>query len=353
MIRPLRLYAILAASIMMAATALSAQSIRATSRPAPVSETVRKLEADAKLIEPLVETHWVKSFLRAANNLPSISARSVFVDPTTKQFISHRAYLALPKAEGEKYRRMEMTDENYYYTKYGSPLAYARPLDLVGQHGLKDIRGARILDYGYGTIGHLRLLASIGVLTVGVDVDSFLPALYCEPTDVGSIRGIHGDSGFITLLTGRFPADKKVPDEVGKDYDLIISKNTLKNGYLHPEREVDKRMLIDLGVKEDEFVRELFNRLKPGGRVMIYNICPAPAPADKPYIPWADGRSPFTREQWEKAGFRVVIFDQDDSKAARAQGHALGWDQGEDPMNLEKDIFALYTYVEKPAIGER
>jgi hypothetical protein len=29
-------------------------------------------------------------------------------------------------------------------------------------------------------------------------------------------------------------------------------------------------------------------------------------------------------------------------------GHALGWDQGENAMNLESDLFAQYTLVQKP-----
>jgi hypothetical protein len=27
--------------------------------------------------------------------------------------------------------------------------------------------------------------------------------------------------------------------------------------------------------------------------------------------------------------------------------HALGWDEGDQPMDLEKDLFAWYTLVEK------
>ena len=91
-----------------------------------------------------------------------------------------------------------------------------------------------------------------------------------------------------------------------------------------------------------------------GGRVLIYNLSPATAPPGKPYIPAADGRSPFARATWEKAGFRVLAFDQDDSGAARALGRALGWDRlSEQPMDLVTDLFATYTLAEKPAAGGR
>ena len=135
--------------------------------------------------------------------------------------------------------------------------------------------------------------------------------------------------------------------EVGEKFDLFISKNTLKNGYIHPAQPVNPRMLVHLGVDDTSYVRAIARILKPGGFAMIYNLSPAPAPPDKPYIPWADGRCPFPRELWEAEGFRVIEFDRDDGPAARAIGHALGWDQGSRPMDLEKDLFAHWTLVRK------
>jgi hypothetical protein len=54
---------------------------------------------------------------------------------------------------------------------------------------------------------------------------------------------------------------------------------------------------------------------------------------------------------WERAGFKVVAFDRDDSDSARAMGHALGWDRGASPMNLANDLFATWSLFEKPARG--
>ena len=51
---------------------------------------------------------------------------------------------------------------------------------------------------------------------------------------------------------------------------------------------------------------------------------------------------------WKRAGFIVTAFDQDDGEAARRMAHALGWDQGEQPLKLETDLFASYTLVMKP-----
>src|SRR5262249_31742253 len=98
---------------------------------------------------------------------------------------------------------------------------------------------------------------------------------------------------------------------------------------------------------DDTFVHALYDALKPGGWVMIYNICPAPSPPDKPYKHWADGRCPFPRKAWEMVGFRVLAFDQDDTLAIRAMAHALGWDRGEDAMDLKTDLFAHYSLMRR------
>src|SRR5262249_16791586 len=150
------------------------------------------------------------------------------------------------------------------------------------------------------------MLALLGADARGVDVDPMLRALYAEKGDQGAMRSKSGVSGKVTLYDGRFPADPKIVKAIGGGYDLIISKNVLKRGYIHPEGEADPKNLIDRGVSDEHFLAALNKALKPGGRVLVYNLFPAQAPADKPYIPWADGRSPFSRAQWEAAGFKVI-----------------------------------------------
>jgi len=139
-----------------------------------------------------------------------------------------------------------------------------------------------------------------------------------------------------------------VQKAVGNGYDLILSKNTLKKGYVHPERPVEKRRLLNLDVDDAQFLKAIYTALKPGGRILIYNISPTPSPPDRPYKNWADGRCPFPRESWESAGFRTVAFDRDDSDAIRLVAHALAWDRGEAPIDLKTDVFALYSLFQKP-----
>lgn len=326
----------------------SASGDSTTSQPDAPSG-LAALRRDAAALRPGIETGWVRKFLDQTSTLPAVSERRVYQDPKARTWFSATHVAALPDADKAGLREVKLGEEFYYNTRYGSPLAYARALDLLGRAGLGGDGPRKVLDFGCGGIGQLRLLASLGADVTGVDVDSLLPALYSEPGDQGSIAAIGGGSGRVRIVCGRYPADAPVREAIGGGYDLIISKNTLKNGYIHPAELVEPRMLVELGVNDETFVRALFDALVPGGRVMIYNLCPAQNPPGKPYIPWADGRCPFAKSLWESVGFRVVAFDVDDGPTARHVGHLLGWDQGEGKMDLENGLFAHYSLVEKPA----
>ena len=139
---------------------------------------------------------------------------------------------------------------------------------------------------------------------------------------------------------------------MGSGYTLIISKNVLKRGYIHPERPVaNPKKLVHLDVSDQAAIKAFYDALLPGGHFLIYNICPAPTPPDKPFVPWSDGRSPFTRADLQAAGFEVLELDVDDAAAVRGMGKALGWDQpedGEPGMDLVNDLSVLYTLLRKP-----
>ena len=202
----------------------------------------------------------------------------------------------------------------------------------------------------------MRLLASLGANVTGVDTDSYLAALYAQGSDQGAVMPTGGTSrrarGSVTLVHGLWPKDSKIIERVGRDYDLIISKNTLKRGYIKPERKVtDKKQLINLGVSDQVFLSAIFTALAPGGKLVIYNIHPKAAPATAKYNPMADGRSPFSREQFEKAGLKVVMIDSEDNAMVRKMGRLLKWDQnqkGEVIDDLENNLFALVTVVARP-----
>jgi SAM-dependent methyltransferase len=310
---------------------------------------VAQLRREAKVLEPLVGSPLARSFLRATTDLPSVAPRRLFFDEAGKTYLTDAQAAAMGDEKRRSLKPVPVDEEFYYTTKYGSPLAYSRAIDLLGQAGIEDVSGRKVLDFGYGTVGHLRLLADLGAEVTGVDVDPLLRALYSGPQDQGIVKNPRGRSGSIRLINGRFPADEAVRKAVGGHYDLIVSKNTLKRGYVHPERPVDPRRLLNLGVDDARFVRTLYDALKPGGRVLIYNISPAPSPPGQPYKNWADGRCPFDRQVWEAAGFRILAFDRDDSETMRRFAQALGWDRGDSPIDLKNDLFAHYSMMEKSA----
>lgn len=303
-----------------------------------------ELRREASALATFVETPLARRFLEAVEKLPAVEPRSVFILPDRKQVLTREQADALPKDEQARLRERVIDESYYYQTRYGSPLAYVRAMDLLAKNGLTDLRERQILDFGYGMCGQLILMRELGATVVGVDVDPTLPVIYPElNVDAKSAAATR-----VRIVNGRWPATDEVRAQVGAPFDLILSKNTLKAGYIHPERPVDERMTIQLGVDDETFIRCAFEGLKPGGYFMIYNLCPAPAPPDKPYIPWANGRSPFPREMFEKAGFRVIEFDHDDAAAAREMGKRLGWADPPTSMNLESDLFAWYTLLRRP-----
>jgi hypothetical protein len=324
---------------------------RADTDPPPEEpSTTETMREEAVRLRDLVESDLAREFLEAVPHLPSPETpRVVYYNRGTRDALTESEAAERGDVEMEGYERSEIGERFYYLTRYGSPLAFVRPLDLLGRAGLTLSDGMRVADFGFGSIGQLRLLAALGFHAVGIDVDPLLRAVYSSPEDTGDVPRAPGapagDPGSVTLVFGHFPGDADVASAVGGGFDAFISKNTLKRGYVHPEREVDARMLIDLGVEDEAFVRAVWDRLNPGGYFMIYNLCPAPAADDEPYIPWADGRSPFSRELYERIGFEVIAFDVDDTEAAHRMGAALGWDE---QMNLETDLFGIYTLVRRP-----
>jgi hypothetical protein len=299
---------------------------------------VQQLREEARALAPLVHTALARDFLGAVPWLPHVEPRTVYRDSARTRAWTAREAAALPDSVRSRLVPRTLDEAFYYDTRYGSPLTYVRALEILGEHGVTGVRGRKVADFGCGMLGQLRLLAELGAQTVDIDVDPLLPALYSEPGDQGAVG-----PGSVRLATGQWPATAEMVEQVGRGYDVFMSKNTLKNGYLHPAEAVDPRLLVHLGMSDSAYVAALARTVRRGGRVLIYNLCPAPAPPGKPYFPWADGRCPFPRAAWEAAGFKVEAFDVDDSPAARAMGHALGWDQGDGSMKLEQDLFATWS----------
>ncbi|HEX4858258.1 MAG TPA: hypothetical protein VFV17_04505 [Usitatibacteraceae bacterium] len=321
-------------------------------QPEPATPTLRKLADEAAALRPFAVSGLTLRFLDAVRSLPPAGTRLAYINETTREYFSAAERAALPEAQRARLAEVSLDEYRYYYTKYGSPLAYLRPLEIAAAHGMTDLQGRRVLDFGYGGIGHLRLMASLGAHVVGVDPDSYLDALYSEPRDQGTVAAMRESrraSGTLTLAHGYWPKDAPMVARVGGAFDLILSKNTLKKGYVKPERRTDRRQQVNLGVTDEVFIKALYDALKPGGLLVIYNV--SPRQADKGgYNPQADGRSPWPRESYERAGFQVLAINTADDEAIRNVGRALGWDRtaNNEPIDLNTSIFALYTVLVRP-----
>lgn len=66
------------------------------------------------------------------------------------------------------------------------------------------------------------------------------------------------------MLAGAgFEPKGKLVKELGGGYDLFLSKNTLKRGYVHPSEPKDAKGQIDLGLEDSKLLELVFGMLKP------------------------------------------------------------------------------------------
>lgn len=317
----------------------------------PQPPTAREtIAAEAKTLRPLAESDLGRSFLDASAELPPMTPRQVWFDRKRRSALTDAAYDSLIESERVGYLRIDVT-ENWYYRLYSTPLAYLRTLDFAAAAGMKSADGAKIADFGFGNMGQVRALASLGAHVTGIEIGGMLDAMYRLPDDRGPLARApsagNGKPGFVQLVFGQFPSNAAITGEVGGGYDLFMSKNTLKKGYVHPARETDPDNLVHLGVDDATYVARVHDALKPGGLFVIYNLYGQQAPPDKPYKPWATGECPFDRGLMEHAGFEIVRWNEDDSGTARRMGRALGWSANMDDSTYVKEFNAMVTVARR------
>jgi hypothetical protein len=146
--------------------------------------------ADARRLATFVEFDGAKRFLARARALPNAAPRTLYHDADKSHDSTEAEVAALPADVRAKLTKVEQNEEDYYNTHHGSPLSYSRPLGFLFSRGASLPPGARMMDIGPGYTGHLRLLASTGVHTTGVDVWPLLRALYSwTPRRLGAYLG--------------------------------------------------------------------------------------------------------------------------------------------------------------------
>lgn len=339
--RPIRLM-LAALAVAACAPATSAPAAAATAADTVLIE----LRDEANAARPLARTPLGRGFLDAVARLAPPESRTLWTDSARTGWWTGTEAAQRPDTARARMVQRTLPPGFFYTTRYGTPLAYLRPLELLGERGVKDLRGARVLDYGCGNIAQLRLMALGGAHAIGVDVDPVLRALYGNPGDLGAVPG----GGEVALVTGKFPGDAAVASAVGGGYRLFVSKNTLKKGYVHPDTVTDPRQRVDLSADDATFLREVRERLEPGGWFLVYNLGLGPKRKEGRYDPTADAGCPWTRAQLEAAGFEVLAHDAPDDAPARAMAKAFGWDAGPNGMKLDQ-LAALYTLARRPAAG--
>lgn len=217
---------------------------------------------EAKKIRPLLKNPLSTSLLEKVPllDVPGNIA-SIYYNKKDKLALSPEDYTRLKDTSG--YQQLNLNNTYYYYTRYGTPLAYVLPFELLGNLPELASKPLKILDYGFGTIGHLKLLTENNHIVHGVEIDPILNLLYKE-------EDMANDN--LKLFYGYFPKDKSLVKKLDNNYDVFISKNTLKKGYVHPDIEVNKKYLLNFGVSDDDYLQAISELLKPDGYFLIYNL---------------------------------------------------------------------------------
>ena len=330
----------------------SSPTPKTTAAPGPetIGATVARLTMEAAQVPPLLRNRWAVEYAAQAPQLLPVSPRRVFCRADGRTCLSESEGQAQAQAQGQAGPAgmdAQWVDEEAYYTGgAGSPLFSARLVDLVAEGQLAKQAGKRALDLYAEAIGPLKLMAATGHFAVGVSASPKQRALYSQPGDQGSVGMAGRDvAGRVTWVYGTFPADAAVRAQVGTGYEFILAKNVLKRGYIRPSSEVPPEQVFSLGMSDADYLRVLKDTLRPGGRFLVYNVCKSPNPAF--YDPHADCRSPWTRAEWQAAGFVVRDFERNDTEVARRFAQALGYDKPPVSIPLD-DLYATYTLLERP-----
>lgn len=339
------------------AAAAAQAAAQETPAPAPDDAALAVLRAEAQPLVEVAETEVARELLRAVALLAPAERTTVHYrgnhGPEAVAYTGAE-FEALAEAERAGLTALEVDTDRFYNTFYGSPLAAVRTFDLAASHGFAagpaGLDGQRVLDFGFGSVGQLRLLAACGADAVGLEVMPLLRAIYAAPGSEGEVAGLDGRRGSVRLVFGHWPAGAGIAEKVGAGYDLFVSKNTLKRGYVAPRFPVDPRRRLDLGLPPEEFLDRLHAVLAPGGLCLIYNLGSGSPGEGAAYDPSADIESPWPREVYAAHGFDVLALDEDDSEGARAYGRALGWFPSQDAgaaQEAEAQLFARFTVLRR------
>src|SRR5262245_61791633 len=117
-------------------------ALAATSFAAPPDSTsqVDVLAQEARAVRPQFRSPLVMAFLDATGRLPRVAPRTVLCDSARTRCWNEAEAAAIPDTMRARLVSRTLDESFYYLTRYGSPLAYARPLEILAQSGLGEAR---------------------------------------------------------------------------------------------------------------------------------------------------------------------------------------------------------------------
>jgi len=276
--------------------------------------TVARLQRLARALQAAVRSDLATDFLNATSALPWIQPRKLYQDPDSKDLYPSSQIASISADRRWKLVSRSFDEHDCYEGRYGMPLSYAVFMDALSDFGVRSLSGKRVLDLGFASILPLRLMACLGASVTGLETDKLVSALYAFDGDSGPVRTVRGRTidrsheGSIALKRGRLGVDW-TPQSAA--FDLILSRNTLKQGYVHPRPEHAHEPNVKLKLTDEAFLASVRGALASGGLFAIYNTFD---PSDSG--PGADGRCPFTREQLTLSHLEVLGHDQSDDQRA-------------------------------------
>jgi hypothetical protein len=100
----------------------------------PAPKITDKLKADAASLAPIMSSSLAKEFLAATAQLPEPATRTVYRNRERGTAVSSQDYELMSADARTGFAARECSPEFYFETGYGSPLVYARVLDLAAPH---------------------------------------------------------------------------------------------------------------------------------------------------------------------------------------------------------------------------
>src|SRR6267378_3975349 len=96
---------------------------------------------DAAAISPQASSAFAKSLLAGFGCLQPIQPMVVYYNKETRSALSDAEAAKMTPAQLTGYAKKDIDDEFYYFTRYGTPVAFMRPVELLGRAGVKSAEG--------------------------------------------------------------------------------------------------------------------------------------------------------------------------------------------------------------------